>query len=100
MKISQLSSKLIIGRSTGWKKAARVNCAVLIIASLILVPLSITAASYNNFQIIFILSSDCDGMLITAANLALPLLINVLSTLVVRPLLSNLDKLGKILRVT
>ncbi|KAI1112993.1 hypothetical protein F5Y14DRAFT_419253 [Nemania sp. NC0429] len=81
MRISQLFSTLF-GSSTGWKRAARVNCAVLIITSLILVPLSITAASYDNFQTILILGGDCAGMLIPAVNLALHLLINILSTLV------------------
>ncbi|KAI0973664.1 hypothetical protein F4678DRAFT_486848 [Xylaria arbuscula] len=72
------------GKSTGWKKAAKVNCTILIIASLILVGLSIAVIANNNFSILFILSADCDGNLASAVNIALHLLINIVSTLVVQ----------------
>ncbi|KAI1293215.1 hypothetical protein F5Y03DRAFT_388007 [Xylaria venustula] len=77
------------GKSTGWKKAAKVNCTILIIVSLILVGLSIAVIANNNFNVIFILGADCDGNLVSAVNIALHLLINIVSTLVVCPQLAS-----------
>ncbi|RYC56619.1 hypothetical protein CHU98_g9592 [Xylaria longipes] len=82
MNIVKLFIKLS-GTSNGWKMAAKVNCAILVIASVTLVGLSIAAASSKNSNIIFILSGNCDGNLVSAVNLALHLLINIVSTLVV-----------------
>ncbi|KAI1750637.1 hypothetical protein F4782DRAFT_548583 [Xylaria castorea] len=82
MNITKLLKKLT-GKSTGWKMAAKVNCAILTTASVTLVGLSIAAASTKSWNIIFILSGNCDENLISAANVALHLLINILSTLVV-----------------
>ncbi|KAJ2988427.1 hypothetical protein NUW58_g3982 [Xylaria curta] len=81
MSISSLFETLV-GKPTGWKKAAKVNCGMLIIASLILLSLSIVVIVNNNFDLIFILSGDCEGNLVSLANLALHLLINIVSTLV------------------
>ncbi|KAI8946615.1 hypothetical protein F4801DRAFT_596340 [Xylaria longipes] len=82
MNIVKLFIKLS-GTSNGWKMAAKVNCAILVIASVTLVGLSIAAASSKNSNIIFILSGNCDGNLVSAVNLALHLLINIVSTLVI-----------------
>ncbi|KAI0096094.1 hypothetical protein GGR51DRAFT_568865 [Nemania sp. FL0031] len=89
MGISKLFRKLI-GESKGWEKAAKVNCTVLIIASLILVSLSIAVVVKKKLDIIFILSSDCDGSMVSVANLAFHLLINICSTLV----LTRADRLA------
>ncbi|KAI0457198.1 hypothetical protein F5B21DRAFT_512771 [Xylaria acuta] len=72
----------VAGGSNGWKTAAKINCVILAIASVTLVGLSIAAASTKNLDIIFILSGNCDGSIISAVNVALHLLINILSTLV------------------
>ncbi|KAI3316543.1 hypothetical protein HD806DRAFT_527808 [Xylariaceae sp. AK1471] len=71
------------GKSTGWKRAAKVNSVTLIIASAILVGCSIAAVTSNGLNAIFFLSGDCDSMLVSGVNLALHLLINIVSTLVV-----------------
>ncbi|KAI1354006.1 hypothetical protein F5Y01DRAFT_322260 [Xylaria sp. FL0043] len=70
-------------RTTGWQKAARVNCALLVVLSISLVGLSITALSYGFQSVLFLYSGDCSSGHATTINLLLHLLINVVSTLVV-----------------
>lgn len=70
-------------KTSGWKKAARVNCAVLIVLSTIFIELSSTALSQGFKTARFFYSGNRNGRNVTTFNLALHLLINVVSTLVV-----------------
>ncbi|KAI0186434.1 hypothetical protein EV127DRAFT_371216 [Xylaria flabelliformis] len=70
-------------KSSGWKKAARVNCAILAVLSATLIGLSSTALSYGFKTALFFYAGSCSGRNVTTINIALHLLINVVSTLVV-----------------
>ncbi|KAI1776297.1 hypothetical protein F4818DRAFT_413614 [Hypoxylon cercidicola] len=72
------------GNSTGWKRAAKINCIILVCMSIILMGLLIAAACYNDsFQgALFLYNGTCDGGSVSQINTALHLLINVFSTLV------------------
>ncbi|KAI0848380.1 hypothetical protein F5Y00DRAFT_270122 [Daldinia vernicosa] len=71
--------------STGWKKAAKINCIILVCMSATLVGCSIaTALQARSVQkILFFYGGDCDRGLVSKVNTAFHLLINVVSTLVV-----------------
>ncbi|KAI0198419.1 hypothetical protein F4808DRAFT_262319 [Astrocystis sublimbata] len=69
-------------KSTGWKKAARINCLILVILSVILIALSIATLSRGFKTALFIYSGNCRSHNVTTVNLAFHLLINVVSTLV------------------
>lgn len=71
--------------STGWKKAAKVNCVVLIFMSVALVVCLIVVASQNggSQKALFFYNGDCDEGSVSQVNTALHLLINVISTLMV-----------------
>ncbi|KAI1139810.1 hypothetical protein F5Y05DRAFT_380161 [Hypoxylon sp. FL0543] len=70
--------------STGWKKAAKVNCVVLVLISAILLGCVIAAASkVGGIQkALFFYAGDCDNGNVSRLNTVLHLLINVVSTLV------------------
>ncbi|KAI1779054.1 hypothetical protein F4818DRAFT_238028 [Hypoxylon cercidicola] len=72
--------------STGWKRAAKVNCIVLICMSLALLGCLIAAAiQVGGIQkALFFYEGDCDEGSVSRVNTALHLLINVISTLVTR----------------
>ncbi|KAI1733597.1 hypothetical protein F4680DRAFT_463028 [Xylaria scruposa] len=70
-------------KTTGWKRAARVNCAILVVLSATLIGLSSTALSYGFKTALFFYAGSCSGRNVTTINIALHLLINVVSTLVV-----------------
>ncbi|KAI0172693.1 hypothetical protein GGR52DRAFT_580403 [Hypoxylon sp. FL1284] len=69
----------------GWKKAAKVNCIVLVSMSVALVGCLIAAVSQAGGirKALFFYSGDCNGDTVSLVNMALHLLINVVSTLVV-----------------
>ncbi|OTA91025.1 hypothetical protein M434DRAFT_33071 [Hypoxylon sp. CO27-5] len=71
--------------STGWKQAARINCIVLILMSATLMGSLIAAVSQVGSiqRALFFYAGDCDNGNVTQVNIALHLLINVVSTLVV-----------------
>ncbi|KAI0100684.1 hypothetical protein F4776DRAFT_649322 [Hypoxylon sp. NC0597] len=70
--------------STGWKKAAKINCIVLVLMSATLMGSLIAAASQVGGiqKALFFYAGDCDNGNVTQVNIALHLLINVVSTLV------------------
>ncbi|KAI1119882.1 hypothetical protein F5Y10DRAFT_273626 [Nemania abortiva] len=70
-------------RTTGWKKAAGVNCTILVLLSAALIALSGIALSHGAQTALFFYSGDCNSGNATIINFALHLLINVVSTLVV-----------------
>ncbi|KAI0864851.1 hypothetical protein F4860DRAFT_501026 [Xylaria cubensis] len=70
-------------KSSGWKRAARVNCAILAVLSATLIGLSSTALSNGFKTALFFYAGSCSGRNVTTINIALHLLINVVSTLVV-----------------
>ncbi|KAI0452085.1 hypothetical protein F5B21DRAFT_516249 [Xylaria acuta] len=70
-------------KTAGWKRAARVNCAILVVLSATLIGLSSTALSYGFKTALFFYAGSCSGRNVTTINIALHLLINVVSTLVV-----------------
>ncbi|KAI0538383.1 hypothetical protein GGR58DRAFT_501217 [Xylaria digitata] len=69
-------------KTAGWKRAARVNCAILIAFSIAMLVLTATVSSYGFQTALFSYSGSCDGGSVKNINLALQLLINVVSTLV------------------
>lgn len=71
--------------STGWKKAAKVNCLVLSLMSMFLLGCLIAAASQAGGiqKALFFYEGDCDEDNVSRVNTVLHLLINVVSTLVV-----------------
>ncbi|KAI0117928.1 hypothetical protein GGR51DRAFT_545815 [Nemania sp. FL0031] len=70
--------------ATGWRQSAKVNCAVLLLSSVTLAVLSIVVLAQGSFKPVFFYAADCDSGKVAARNLALHLLINIASTLVVR----------------
>ncbi|KAI0880270.1 uncharacterized protein GGS22DRAFT_87675 [Annulohypoxylon maeteangense] len=71
-------------RSTGWRQAAKVNSIVLATMSITLIGFLIAAATKNGFdKAVFFYDGSCDGGSVAIVNMALHLLINVVSTLVV-----------------
>ncbi|KAI8951405.1 hypothetical protein F4801DRAFT_589786 [Xylaria longipes] len=70
-------------KTAGWKRAARVNCAILVVLSATLIGLSSTALSHGFKTALFFYAGSCSGRNVTTINIALHLLINVVSTLVV-----------------
>ncbi|KAI3319830.1 hypothetical protein HD806DRAFT_547722 [Xylariaceae sp. AK1471] len=69
-------------KTTGWKKAAKVNCMILVLLSVAMIILSSIALFHGAQTAIFLYSGDCISGKATAINLALHLVINVVSTLV------------------
>ncbi|KAI1412406.1 hypothetical protein F5Y13DRAFT_180178 [Hypoxylon sp. FL1857] len=71
--------------STGWKKAAKVNCVVLILMSVALVAClcAVTVQVGGIQEALFFYEGDCDNGNVFQVNIALHLLINVVSTLMV-----------------
>ncbi|KAI1359401.1 hypothetical protein F5Y08DRAFT_332352 [Xylaria arbuscula] len=70
-------------KTSGWKKAARVNCTILVILSAIRIGLSSTALSQGFKTALFFYSGSCSSHHVSTINTSLHLLINVVSTLVV-----------------
>ncbi|KAI6083546.1 hypothetical protein F4821DRAFT_271700 [Hypoxylon rubiginosum] len=70
--------------STGWKKAAKVNCVVLLCISITLAGCLIAAVTQAGGiqKALFFYRGDCDGN-VARVNTVLHLLINIISTLVV-----------------
>ncbi|CAJ2502402.1 Uu.00g097960.m01.CDS01 [Anthostomella pinea] len=68
--------------SNGWKKAAKVNCVVLSVMSVALLACTIAALSHDAQHALFFYDGDCGGKNVASVNLALHLLINIVSTLV------------------
>ncbi|KAI0376668.1 hypothetical protein F5Y04DRAFT_273630 [Hypomontagnella monticulosa] len=69
--------------STGWRKAAKINCIILVSMSAVLVGCLISATSQSGQKALFFYSGGCDGGTVSQVSMALHLLINVVSTLVV-----------------
>ncbi|TRX95697.1 hypothetical protein FHL15_003251 [Xylaria flabelliformis] len=69
-------------KSSGWKRAARVNCTILAVLSATLIGLSSIALSYGFKTALFFYAGSCSDRNVTTINIALHLLINVVSTLV------------------
>ncbi|KAI0505354.1 hypothetical protein F5B22DRAFT_640008 [Xylaria bambusicola] len=69
--------------TTGWKKSARVNCTILVLLSISMIILSGISLSHGAQTALLLYSGDCNSGNATAINLALHLLINAVSTLVV-----------------
>ncbi|KAI0193908.1 hypothetical protein F4808DRAFT_475203 [Astrocystis sublimbata] len=70
-------------RETGWRLAAKINCVVLLVSSLVLTTLSIVALARGSLKPVFFYAADCGSGEATVVNLALHLSINIVSTLVV-----------------
>ncbi|KAI1204960.1 uncharacterized protein F4807DRAFT_301545 [Annulohypoxylon truncatum] len=71
-------------RSTGWRRAAKVNSIVLATMSMTLIGFLIAATSKNGlYKALFFYDGDCDGGSVSKVNMVLHLLINIVSTLVV-----------------
>ncbi|KAI3336909.1 hypothetical protein HD806DRAFT_475133 [Xylariaceae sp. AK1471] len=68
--------------STGWKRAARVNCITLVALSAVLLVLSSLSLRNGAQKTIFFYSGDCDEGNVSHLNTGLHFLINVVSTLV------------------
>jgi hypothetical protein len=79
--------KRYIAASTGWKKAAKVNCALLISMSIILLIFYIVVVVRTGdfVRVLFFSEAACASQRIPVLNLFLHLLINIASTLVVSP---------------
>ncbi|KAI0554465.1 hypothetical protein F4679DRAFT_297192 [Xylaria curta] len=77
-----------IGTSTGWGKAAKVNCALLVSLSIVLsIGFALTVVRTKDFlRALLFYEAPCAKRNIPIVNLILHLLINVVSTLVVKPL--------------
>lgn len=69
--------------ATGWRRSAIVNCAVLLISSVALTVLVIVVLAPGSLKPVFFYAAECDSGEVAAVNLALHLLINIASTLVV-----------------
>ncbi|KAI0388611.1 hypothetical protein F5Y17DRAFT_452151 [Xylariaceae sp. FL0594] len=69
-------------QTTGWKKAAKVNCTILITFSVLLLILQGVAVSHGSAQVLFFYANDCGGGSVTNLDTALHILINIASTLV------------------
>ncbi|KAI0856680.1 hypothetical protein F4860DRAFT_492388 [Xylaria cubensis] len=67
---------------TGWKRAAGVNCIILITLSTVLVVLSVLSLRNGAQKTIFIYSGDCDEGNVSRLNTGLHFLINVVSSLI------------------
>ncbi|KAI0538408.1 hypothetical protein GGR58DRAFT_513099 [Xylaria digitata] len=74
-----------IATSTGWHRAAKINCALLAVINIILLIILIYAAakSPSILSLEYIYSGSCNSDGIPLVNLFLHLLINIISTLVV-----------------
>ncbi|KAI0454720.1 hypothetical protein F5B21DRAFT_473937 [Xylaria acuta] len=68
--------------ATGWRQSAKVNCAVLLIFSVVLTVLAIAVLVRGSLNPVFFYAAECDSGKVAAYNLALHLLINIASTLV------------------
>ncbi|KAI0965610.1 hypothetical protein F4678DRAFT_451957 [Xylaria arbuscula] len=81
--ISQLWQKYM-GASTGWHRAAKVNCILLVTLIIVLssVFIPIAAESHNILKVFIFFDGSCDSAGIPLINTFLHLLINVISTLV------------------
>ncbi|KAI0535265.1 hypothetical protein GGR58DRAFT_529658 [Xylaria digitata] len=73
-------------KTTGWEKAARVNCTILVLLSVAMITLSGAALSHGAQTALFLYSGDCNSGNTTTINLVLHLLINAVSTLVAQEL--------------
>ncbi|KAI5860053.1 hypothetical protein GGS23DRAFT_607060 [Durotheca rogersii] len=74
------------GSSGGWKLAAKVNCIILVVMSIVLISCLIVATSHNGGstqKVLFFYDGDCDEGNVSKVNTALHLLINIVSTLMV-----------------
>ncbi|KAK6864134.1 hypothetical protein PG995_000662 [Apiospora arundinis] len=73
-----------ISSATGWRQAATVNCAILVAMSITLLGTTIGAIANTNsaMKAIMFFEGTCDGGSAAGVNLALHLLINVVSTAV------------------
>ncbi|TGJ75782.1 hypothetical protein E0Z10_g10957 [Xylaria hypoxylon] len=69
--------------ATGWRQSAKVNCAVLLIFSTALTAMVIVLLARGSLNPVFFYAAKCDSAKVAACNLALHLLINIASTLVV-----------------
>jgi hypothetical protein len=69
--------------ATGWRQSAKVNCAVLLICSVTLIVLVIVILAPGSLKPVFFFAAECDSGRVATLNLALHLLINIISTLVV-----------------
>ncbi|KAI0875522.1 hypothetical protein GGS24DRAFT_515444 [Hypoxylon argillaceum] len=76
--------------ATGWRRSAKVNCAVLLISSVALTVLVIVVLAPGSLKPVFFYAAECDSGEVAAVNLALHLLINIASTLVVSKYISRL----------
>ncbi|KAI1126490.1 hypothetical protein F5Y10DRAFT_293741 [Nemania abortiva] len=74
-----------MGTSTGWHRAAKVNCVLLVALNALLLGVFIYAAVKPGsiLNIIYIYNGSCDGYAVPLLNLFLHLLINITSTLVI-----------------
>ncbi|KAI1817515.1 hypothetical protein GGS20DRAFT_582442 [Poronia punctata] len=70
-------------QATGWKQAAKVNCAVLIIFSVVLLILQGVAIPHGALKVFFFYGNDCEGGIVSTINTALHIAINIASSLVV-----------------
>ncbi|GAW25292.1 hypothetical protein SAMD00023353_0401910 [Rosellinia necatrix] len=71
--------------ATGWRQSAKVNCAVLLTSSVALTVLVIVVLARGSLKPVFFYEAECDSGKVASRNLALHLLINVVSTLVYVP---------------
>ncbi|KAI0016513.1 hypothetical protein F4780DRAFT_797808 [Xylariomycetidae sp. FL0641] len=70
------------GMESGWKQSAKVNCVILLCLSSALVGCLIAALVESPSEVLFFYHGDCADRKVSAVNLALHLLINMVSTLV------------------
>lgn len=73
------------GKTTGWKKAAKINCIILVCMSITLISSLIVAIVFNGGfrKALVFYDGSCDGGTVSQVNTALHLLINIASTLMV-----------------
>ncbi|RWA10081.1 hypothetical protein EKO27_g5043 [Xylaria grammica] len=69
--------------ATGWRQSAKVNCAVLLVSSVALAVLAIVVLARSSLKPVFFYAAECDSGKVATRNLALHILINIVSTLVV-----------------
>ncbi|KAI0410837.1 hypothetical protein F5X98DRAFT_384830 [Xylaria grammica] len=70
--------------ATGWRQSAKVNCAVLLVSSVALAVLVIVVLARSSLKPVFFYAAECDSGKVATRNLALHILINIVSTLVVK----------------
>lgn len=75
-----------MGTSTGWHRAAKINCLLLVALSIVLVSvlISVVAKSDGLKTTMFIYQGSCNNNDVSIINSLLHVLINIASTLVVR----------------